>query len=545
MRGITLLFISICIGFSLQAQTSAEPTNWHLLSPLADNYFGINLPKAYKLLAAKNIIPKTVIVAVLDSGVDTAHEDLKDQLWHNPREIPYNGIDDDGNGYVDDVYGWNFLGGKDGRQIKNASSEKARMYYRFKAEFDEKQIDTNSLTTYKKFLYKQWQKAKASIKPNAEEELNVQLLSIAAKSLKECTKQLGEEMNCENFTCDSLEKYRPKTASTQNLKLRFVSTIKLLGLNSDEGCQKIISEIDDYIESKKRSFAEAEKIPEDARAEYVKDNYNDINDKYYGNNNVKGPGPMHGTHVAGIIAANRFNNVGAEGVASNARIMALRVVPDGDEYDKDVALAIFYAVDNGAKVINMSFGKDYSPEKFWVDSAMKYAAQKDVLLVHAAGNDGENLDTTHSYPNNTYLSGEIIPNLITVGANTNPSFNYVNTIVSDFTNYGSQTVDVFAPGTKIYSTLPHVSSYGKQQGTSMAAPVVSGLAALIRGSFPNLTAIQVKQIIEQTVYSPEKHLVVLQGIQNKRVSFKSLCKTGGIVDAEAAINLAIKVSQGN
>lgn len=544
MRGITLLLIFIVGSFTLKAQNAVEPTNWHLLSPTTDNYFGINLPKAYKLLATNNISPKPVIVAVLDSGVDTAHEDLKDQLWHNPKEIPYNGIDDDGNGYIDDFYGWNFLGGKDGRQIKNASSEKARLYYKFKPEFENKTIDTNSLTAYNKFIYKQWQKAKASIKPSAEDELNVQLISVAAKSLKECAKYLGEEMKCESFSLDSLEKYKPQTTLTQNYKLRYVSMIKLFGLSNDDQSKKLIEDIEEYIEGKKRSFEEANKIPEDARAEFVKDNYENINDKFYGNNNVKGPGPMHGTHVAGIIAANRHNSIGAEGVASNAKIMALRVVPDGDEYDKDVALAIFYAVDNGAKVINMSFGKDYSPEKYWVDSAMRYAAVKDVLLVHAAGNDAENLDTNYNYPSNTYFNGQPIVNLITVGANTNPSFNYSNSIISDFTNYGSHTVDVFAPGTKIYSTIPHVNSYGKQQGTSMAAPVVSGLAALIRGSFPNLTAVQVKQIIEQTVYIPEKELVVLQGATNKKVSFTTLCKTGGIVDAEAAISLALKLSGG-
>lgn len=542
MQRVILLICFIVISFFPFSQTAVEPSNWHLLSPSTDNYFGINLPKAYKLLASKNIKPKPVIVAVLDSGVDTAHEDLKDQLWHNPKEIPYNGIDDDGNGYVDDYYGWNFLGGKDGRQIKNASSEKARLYYKYKNEFETTTLDTNSFSAYKKFVYKQWVRAKNSIKPTAEEELNLQLMAMAARSIKECTKYLGEEMNCENFTCDSLEKYQPKTQITKNLKLRYISTIKLLGLNGDEGCQKIISEIDEYLDSKKRSFDEATKIPEDARAEFVKDTYENIADKFYGNNNVKGPGPMHGTHVAGIIAANRDNHIGAEGVASNAKIMVLRVVPDGDEYDKDIALAIFYAVDNGAKVINMSFGKGYSPEKFWVDSAMRYAAQKDVLLIHAAGNDNEDLDTTNSYPSNSYFNGEKIPNLITVGANTNPSFNYANSVIADFSNYGSHTVDVFAPGTKILSTIPHVSNYGKQQGTSMAAPVVSGLACLLRGSFPTLTALQVKEIIEETVYKPDTNLVVLQGVTTKKVPFSSLCKTGGIVDAAAAVEKAIKLT---
>ena len=276
----------------------------------------------------------------------------------------------------------------------------------------------------------------------------------------------------------------------------------------------------------------------DNRAEIVQDNYNSLTDRFYGNNDVMGPSPMHGTHVCGLIGAQRGNHIGIDGVADNVKLMMIRVVPDGDEYDKDVALAIRYAVDNGAKVINMSFGKYYSPEKMWVDSAVHYAEMKDVLIVHSSGNESYNLDTTVGYPNpwlkewNTNAG-----NFITVGASSDPRIN--GSIAADFSNYGKTHVDVFAPGVKMYSTLPGTHTYGNQQGTSMSAPVVSGLAALIRSYYPELSAVQVKKIIEQSVLIPDASVPSFKpGDKKSVVSFSDLSKSGGIVNAYNAVKLA-------
>ena len=308
-----------------------------------------------------------------------------------------------------------------------------------------------------------------------------------------------------------------------------------MGIDPEEKNTTTLNELDEYIEGKKLSFESKDKVPYNYRAEIIKDDYSNFADRFYGNNDVMGPGPMHGTHVSGIIGAQRNNNIGMDGVADQVKIMMLRVVPDGDEYDKDVALAIRYAVDQGAKVINMSFGKAFSPEKKWVDSAVRYAEQKDVLIVHASGNESEDIDINQNYPN-AWLSPwkTKASNFITVGASSD--LNISNSIVADFSNYGKESVDVFAPGVKIYSTLPGSNQYGMLKGTSMSTPIVTGLAALIRSYYPSLSAVEIKRIIEQTVSKPSSNLSCLKpGQKQEACSFSSLCKTGGIINAFNAV----------
>jgi cell wall-associated protease len=280
-----------------------------------------------------------------------------------------------------------------------------------------------------------------------------------------------------------------------------------------------------------------DKEPEDYRGEVVQDKYDDLNDRFYGNNDVMATNPMHGTHVAGIIGAVRNNGIGINGVADNVRIMAIRAVPDGDEHDKDIALAIRYAVDNGAKVINMSFGKSFSPQKKWVDDAMKYAESKDVLLVHAAGNESTDIDHAENYPNPIYQqNGKRTTNWISVGA-SGPE---ADELAASFSNYGKKEVDVFSPGVKIYSTLPGGNVYGNEQGTSMASPVTAGLAALILSYYPELSASQVKEIIIKSV-TPVTGLQVFkpskEGEENL-VTFSDLSASGGVINATEAIKLA-------
>ncbi|MEJ7830943.1 MAG: S8 family serine peptidase, partial [Segetibacter sp.] len=284
-------------------------------------------------------------------------------------------------------------------------------------------------------------------------------------------------------------------------------------------------------------IVEKDTPPVNDREVIIKDNYNNINDRFYGNNDVMGPSPLHGTHVSGIIGAQRGNGKGIEGIADNVRIMTIRAVPDGDEYDKDIALAIKYAVDNGAKVINMSFGKEISPEKKWVDEAVRYAELKDVLIIHAAGNDGENNDTINNFPSPDLTALHLkASNFITVGASADPAIN--GNYVADFSNYGRTTVDIFAPGIKIYSTAPGAQTYKFLQGTSMAAPVVTGLAALLRSYFPALSAKQVKSVIEKSAVIPDSTVKVTKPGSKEKVSFAALSSTGGIVNAYNAVKLA-------
>lgn len=533
---------AICFVSLFQVSVFAQnetPKGWHLLSPTKDSFYGIDLAKAYQLAKQKNSNPVPVIVAVLDSGVDTLHEDLKNVLWRNPKEIPGNGIDDDKNGYIDDIFGWNYLGSKDGRSIKKASDEKSRVYHRFKEKYGAQNVDTTNFSKEEKYLYNMWLRSAKEIIVSTEEQTNIAYIEVALKSLKKNDKTIREDMGKEEFTIDELEKYTPKTDVAKRAKMAFLNTMKMFGIEGDVKNKDIIEEIENYIEGRKTAIEAKDKAPFDYRAEYMKDDYNNIHDIGYGNADVMGGTPMHGTHVSGIIAAQRNNGVGMDGVAENVQIMTLRVVPDGDEYDKDIALAIFYAVDHGAKVINMSFGKSYSPEKKWIDSAVKYAAAKDVLILHAAGNDAKDLDVSENYPNPFYLyTGERAPNFMTIGASSDPKVS--GTLAANFSNYGKNTVDVFAPGVKIYSTIPGGNTYGNQNGTSMATPVVSGIAALLRSYFPHLTAEQVREAIEKSATKGTASIETYKpGSQDKETTtLIDLCRSGGFVNAASAVEYA-------
>lgn len=543
MKHIYSILFSLFFSFIATAQSDA-PKGWHLLDAQQDSFYGISLNKAYHFLQTKKLKSKSVIVAVLDSGIDTLQEDLQPVLWHNSKEIPNNNIDDDKNGYVDDYFGWNFLGNKNGENIIKEDKEDIRFYHYFKSKFGTTKIDTNTLSKTEKYQYKVWLKAAENLNISTQKEMEVAIVGMALKSLKKCDSILRKDIQKQEFTAAILEKVQPTSAEAKKSKLTYLNTLQILQIDADETNSSIIKQLEEYLTTQQKELHAKDTEPEHNRAKIIKDNYYNINDKFYGNKLVTETNSMHGTHVAGIIGAKRNNNLGIDGVADNVKLMAVRVVPDGDEYDKDIALAIFYAVNNGAKVINMSFGKTISPEKFWVDSAVKYAAAKDVLIVHAAGNETENLDSIESFPSTKFLDGSKAKNVITVGASTDPKISGGG-FVADFSNYGKHSVDVFAPGVKIYSTVLGVNNYSNQKGTSMAAPVVAGLAALLRSYFPKLTAIQTKAIIEKSVFKPNEDgeiKISLFGMSVDKLKLKDACITGGIVNAAKAVELAYKES---
>ena len=502
------------------------PKDWHQLDRKETGFFGISLDKAYDFLKGRK--STQVVVAVIDSGVDTLHEALIPVLWKNPGEIPGNGIDDDKNGYVDDVYGWNFLGGKDGRNVKEDSYEGARVYWKLRNKFGDIIPDTTSLSGEEKAEAIAYLKAKEKVVDdiNPAETLMLERL---LPTLEKGDSIIAADLGKKEFDGNDLKGYRPLEPQARTAVAIYMNIQKLNNSN-DITNQQIL----DNLRGEIRKAASATTPPKDFRGEIVQDNYDDINDRYYGNPDVMAGTPSHGTHVSGIIGAVKNNEEGMRGIANNVKIMAIRAVPDGDEHDKDIANAIRYAVDNGAKVISMSFGKSFSPQKKWVDEAVKYAAGKDVLLVHAAGNDAKDIDTEDNFPNAIFLDGKKAPNYITVGASgdaTNGGF------TASFTNYGKEEVDVFAPGVNIYSTLPGGDKYGSMSGTSMAAPVVSGLAALILEYFPTLSASQVKYVIEKSAV-PETEKVNLPGSEGEEVNLSDISKTGGQINAYTAVKLA-------
>lgn len=538
MKLFFLFFIlSLAAAPKLLFAQQNDLKGWQYLDPKTDGYNGISLTQTYQFLSGKK--SKPIIVAVIDSGVDTTHEDLKNILWHNPNEIPGNGIDDDHNGYIDDVYGWNFLGNKDGKNLVKDIDERTRVYYDFKDQYADKNLDTSSLNLVQKEQYKTWLRAAQAMQPNPEDQMELSMLETIMQTLNRNDKILRQETGKDEYTAVDLEKITPSTNEGKKAKMTYLTLIKLAGIDDEMKSTDLLAELQSEADSKKQTANALTTAPPHYRDSIVKDNYYDINDRYYGNADVMGGAPMHGTHVTGIIAAQRDNKLGVQGVADNVKVMMIRAVPEGDEYDKDIALAIKYAVDNGAKVINMSFGKGYSPEKKWVDEAVRYAEAKDVLLVHAAGNESADVDTSNNYPNpNLIESGTEAPNFITVGASSDTHIGN-GELIASFSNYGANDVDVFAPGTKIYSTLPGGSNYGFLQGTSMASPVVAGVAALIRSYYPALSAEQVKYVIEKSAQAaPDSVKITTPGSNGGVCSMNNLCKSGGFLNAYAAIKLA-------
>ncbi|MCY7290562.1 MAG: S8 family serine peptidase, partial [Ferruginibacter sp.] len=382
----TIVLAVLLLGASAFAQKSKDevPKNWHQLDPATTGYNGISLQKAYDLVKTKKLKSTRVTVAVIDSGIDTAHEDLKPILWTNPKEIPGNGIDDDKNGYIDDVHGWNFIGGKDGRNVKEDSYEAARVYHKLKTKWEGKTgVDAINESDKKEFADFERAKEKTDGDVNPEQIKQVAfMLGKVTKGDSVIRKELGKE----EYTATDMENYKPTDADAKMAKAILLNISKANN-TTDISNTMLIEELNGEV----RKGESSTKAPEEYRNDIVKDDETNINDRNYGNNDLMASTPMHGTHCAGIIAAVRNNGKGMDGVADNVRIMAIRAVPDGDEHDKDIANAIRYAVDNGAKIISMSFGKDFSPEKEWVDDAFRYAASKNVLLVHAAGNDSKNV----------------------------------------------------------------------------------------------------------------------------------------------------------
>tara|TARA_R110000868_G_scaffold96341_4_gene265040 strand:+ start:354 stop:2009 length:1656 start_codon:yes stop_codon:yes gene_type:complete len=503
------------IPLKISDLTESQKETWGHADLLLDTIPGMAVERAYKdLIGIKK--GEKVIVAVLDSGIDLKHEDLVNILWTNTKEIPGNNIDDDKNGYIDDIHGYNFLG-----ESYNEQLELTRIV-RLKIGDDAQQS-----------------KAKAALDKKYDEALKnkeyyEQILQVVKSSDASIQKELGKS----TYTKKEVAAIQPKDEAMQ----QSVGMILQVYSFADD-VPKFIKEISEGVKQLTDELNYNLKVDFDGRTQ-VGDNPYDIKDKNYGNGNPQQryDDESHGTHVAGIIAAQRGNGKGVDGVANNVAIMSVRAVPNGDEYDKDIALGIRYAVDNGAKVINGSFGKSFSPNSQWVYDAIKYAASKDVLFVHAAGNESENLDdpTNSNFPNDQINNGEeFANNVLTVGSITNK---YGSELVSSFSNYGTINVDVFAPGSDIYSTMPG-NKYDFNSGTSMAAPAVAGVAALIRSQYPKLSANEVKQIIMASGLTT-KMKVIVAGDPSKSSDFNTLSKSGKMVNAYNALILAEQVTEG-
>jgi subtilisin family serine protease len=500
------------------APITVVPDRWWLLDLEEDGVYGASVDRAYRDVLSARAPARTVVVAIIDSGVDVAHEDLQGSLWRNPRETR-NGRDDDGNGLVDDVHGWNFIGGPDGTHVDD---------------------DTYEITRLFAACARLLAGGSPAPKPITREQCPAIERDFAAKR-DETREMLGQITDMhetvgivvailrQHLGTDSLTVERVRAIAPVRNDLRQAQQI-YLQLAAADITPAMVSEELDRLERLLRLGLNPEFDPRPI----VGDNYADPRERIYGNADVIGPDASHGTGVAGIVAAGRDNRIGIDGIAAAVQIMTIRAVPNGDERDKDVANAIRYAVDHGAHIINMSFGKAYSPHKEVVDAAVRYADERGVLLVHAAGNDGKDLATENNFPNRHYAAGGSARHWIEVGAS---GWQGAAQLAADFSNYGLEQVDVFAPGSRILSLLPG-NEYRAASGTSFAAPVVSGIAAMLMAYYPELTAADVRRIILESATPLREQMVVRPGTEGETVRFGDLSVTGAIVNAWNAVRMA-------
>ena len=529
-----LLIGSFFVSFNALAQQSPPkqadpPKNWHQMDLKTDGYFGVSLNQAYLFLKGKK--SKTVVVTTIDSGIDTAQKDLQSVLWVNPKEIPANGKDDEGDGYVDDVHGWDFLGGKDGKVDYTETTEEVRQYFKLKDKYAN--VTTAPAGQEKEFAF--WQSVKTVYDTTySKAQAEVKDLTMEVNVLSATNFYIKRELKLQaNQTFDKADLDKINTTNDTINQSKTVWESVFTQIDETTNNAKVLKDITEYYAKQNNTIN-----PDlDARAKIVGDDP-DVNDgKPYGNNILKTPDCSHGTGVAGLIGAVRNNGYGIDGIADNVRIMSIKAVPNGDEYDKDIANAIRFAVDHGAQVVNMSFGKKISPHKDWVDAAFEYAAAHDVLLVMAAGNDSQDIDAKPEFPNDHYLDGTTTDNVISVGA-SGPKAD--TSLAADFTNYGKNNVDVFAPGVKVTS-IDMDAEFNTADGTSFSSPIVAGIAALIREYYPKLTASQVKHAILESATPLTGTMVNKPGSKGEKVDFTTLSKTGGVVNAYRAIEIASKM----
>lgn len=527
-----LIAAAFYAGFATIAAQTATPNDkdqktWYHKDYATTKVYGVNTENAYKFLESKGLKPKTVVVGVLDSGVEVDHPGLAKNMWKNPNEVPNNGKDDDGNGYVDDIFGWNFLGGKNA-DIDVDNMEVTRVVKKYQSVFegpDSAKNKENQAKMPEEFAM--YMKSKEIFtKKSQEAKQNVQLYTMIKNAIPDMVKLLGDK----TLTKQNLSTIKPSTQQ-EAMAMQVLAQVS----NDPQVVGKSAAEVKTYMDAQMKEALDyftpqAEKgynLDFDPRKEIVGDNYDDYSEKNYGNNHYEGPDAKHGTHVAGIIAGLPNGSEPQYGVASRvAKIMTVRAVPDGDERDKDVANAIRYAVDNGAKILNMSFGKPVSPGKNVVWDAFKYAESKGVLLVKAAGNENEDIAEHQYFPTNfksTTDEKPFVNNMIVVGSNTNDA----NALKSSFSNYNKKMVDVFAPGSEIYSTVPD-GKYEYLQGTSMASPVVAGASAVLLAYMPNLKP---EQIIESLVNTTNA---------STNNGFENLSRSGGVIDVAKAAEYAYK-----
>ena len=529
-RYLIILIILFNVNTYAQVTTvdslEADYLNWYNKSPELDKVCGTDVDRAYETILKDKKPQKVIIVAVIDGGVDVRHEDLKGQVWINKNEIPDNGIDDDKNGYIDDTNGWNFLGNNKGEHLGKENLQVTRIYRDYRVRFEGK--SENDISDKDKADFEMYTGAKAEydgyvVKYGGIIERYTKLIV----KIETANKELKVFLQKDSISMDDIKGIESEDSLINGYKRLLSRGTNLARLEGAIDYYKVYTE--SYLN-----------LDLNARANIIGDNPTEMKDAFYGNGDVKGPNADHGSMVSGIIGAVRNNGVGVNGIATGVKIMALRSIPNGDEYDKDVALSIRYAVDNGANIINMSFGKYYSPMENEVYAAIKYAESKGVLMIAASGNEGQDVDATTHYPTPYSETGDLVSTWLTVGAN---SKDFEDKMTANFSNYGAEKVHIFAPGVKVISISPD-DSYDMMNGTSFSCPVVTGVAALVWSYYPEVSASKLREILMESSVMYKNMKVNLPGSFDDgkvpSVKFGKLSESGGVVNAYYALQMAEK-----
>lgn len=561
------LLLLVCIGMANvnaqlikqdnQARKKQSDLDWYNCSFGEDGVYGAEVNKAYEFLKGKKV-KKRPVVALIGTGLDVEHEDLKQAIWVNPGEQA-DGKDRDKNGFIDDINGWNFLGGKNGQVMERLIQEGDREFLRLKDKYadyitsngeffkiiDGKRVKVSAPENLSEYSY-----YKNVVMPESQLARiyggwnMAYVIAEYGQKFKEDlrAKFPGQRITLQEFqTC-----YDPNAPQDTLSDVTFTLIATAFQLYKTDDLDFVYKTfVETGVARGKESYEEALKAyGYDGRKDIVGDDYLNINDNKYGNNVLLTSDAGLGTMQGGIIGGKRGNGLGNDGIMDEAEIMALRVTASGGEpYIKDMVLAIRYAADHGVDIIVLPQQNTLYPDgqKEWMIEALRYAESKGILVIVPAWELSQDLAKQTFYPNRRMTGDKELTNLMVISSSDkegNPSLN---------ANYGAKELDLFAPGINIYSAYTG-DTYQIGSGVGLASASVAGVAALIKAYYPHLTGSQIRDILLESVTS-RKGVEVEKGIEvdGKQTQdlflFDDLCLSGGILNAYQAIMAADKLGK--
>lgn len=565
---LTLTFSGLFSGHAqlIKQSQPAKTADWYNLSFDRDGVYGAAVDKAYDFLKGKKI-KKQPIVAVIGTGLDIEHEDLKQSIWSNSKEKD-NGKDNDGNGWASDMHGWNFLGNVKGQSLEKIPSQVDREFFRLRdkyegifftgtkyVRFDEKKnkpVEVAAPLDHKGYQYFRGLGVYSKVAGAASGYYMSKFMRYYL--LHDFDQEIKKKYPDTNLVTS--KEFMGLSVKDENGQLDSVKLVSHVFLYSFMGASSAMTEKNTpvtypafktyylSIDSVHYKSYQKELSSITQGREFIGDDENNINQKGYGNNNLYAQNAYSGVLSAGIIAGNRNNNLGVNGIAPQAKLMGLRVYDSNSEsYLKDVALAIRYAVDHKADIILLGFPyKIYPPHQSkWVDAALQYASTKNVLIVAPVQDGAENIDKVNFYPNKYLENGNVLQNFMTVaGADS------LGRPLSQ-SNYGHEKLDLYAPGVNISSTYLG-DTYRQSSSSLLGAASVAGVAALIKSYYPLLTATEIRKLLIENVQKMEdlevEKSIVVNGNQVKDLFLLSeLCHSGGLLDAYKAVVAADKIKK--